>query len=84
MWRAGSLFGHTHIPDHHAVIHAQIHEAAEEHAPVLGHHDGHSLWGERTILCHICHAELQPHEETAGCCEDRDICCWRSLSERCW
>ncbi len=76
MWRTASLFGHDSIPTHHAAIHNPT-------APHTGDHDGHGLWGDTTHLCHICHAELQTHEFAAGCCDDKDACCWRALSERC-
>ncbi|AFL86967.1 hypothetical protein Terro_0628 [Terriglobus roseus DSM 18391] len=83
MWRASSLFGHTNTPEHHAMMHSQTHQPAEEQSGMLGDHDGRGLWGERTLLCHVCHAELLPHEAKDGCCEDKDACCWRALSERC-
>jgi hypothetical protein len=83
MWRASSLFGHTNTPEHHAAMHIQTPEPADEQSGMLGDHIGHGLWGEATALCQVCHAELLAHEAASGCCEDKDACCWRALSERC-
>jgi hypothetical protein len=83
MWRVSSLFGHTTYPDHHAAMHTETHESLTERMHHLGDHMGQSIWGSPAVLCHVCHAELQPHEFAKGCCDDTDACGWRSLSERC-
>jgi hypothetical protein len=83
MWRAESLFGHSEIPDHHSALHADTHESLPHRIQVIGDQLGHTFWGETAVLCHVCHAELQRHEYALGCCDDKDACCWRALSERC-
>ena len=83
MWRANSLFGHSDVSDHHAVLIAETHASLTDRMHDLGQHVGHTLWGDTVVLCRVCHAELQAHEHAAGCCADTDACCWRSLSERC-
>jgi hypothetical protein len=83
MWRTHSLFGHSEFADHHPAVHTELNDALPERVRLLGDHLGHSLWGDATHLCNVCHCELQPHEFAAGCCDDKDACCWRALSGRC-
>ena len=83
MWRSDSLFGQSQTPNHHAALHVDTHQALAERIRILGDHLGQTVWGDPVVLCHVCHAELQSHEFATGCCDDKDACCWRSLSERC-
>jgi hypothetical protein len=83
MWRANSLFGQSPEPNHHAAMHSDTHDSFSERVKHIGEHITHTMWGEAVVRCHACHAELQPHEFADGCCEDRDSCAWRALSERC-
>ncbi len=83
MWRAQALFGQGNSPEHHPALHGDTHESLAERAGLIGQHVGHTMWGEAVVLCQVCHGELQPHEVGNGCCEDKDSCAWRALSERC-
>lgn len=83
MWRANSLFGQSHHADHHPALHSETHEGILSKVSHIGDHITHTLWGDAVVVCHVCHAELQPHEYASGCCEDKDSCAWRALSERC-
>lgn len=83
MWRVHSLFGQSGSPDHHPSLHTDTHDALPDRIRMIGNHVGHTFWGEATVLCRVCHAELQAHEFHDGCCVDKDSCAWRALSERC-
>jgi hypothetical protein len=78
MWSTHALFGHGDFADHPTPA-----GDSGNSAHLLGDHTGHTLWGESIPLCHVCHAELLPHEFGEGCCDDKDACCWRALSGRC-
>lgn len=83
MWRNQSHFGHSEFPEYHAAIITDTHASLADRIRDVGEHVHQSLWGEPVAMCHVCHAELQTHEQAAGCCADTDTCCWRALSERC-
>ncbi len=83
MWHNDSLFGHSEVPEHHAAIITDTHALLTDRIRDVGQHVHQTVWGEPVLLCRVCHAELQSHEHSAGCCADTDTCCWRALSERC-
>jgi hypothetical protein len=78
---AMSLFKHsaaaaegTH-PAHHT-----LHEVMDD----WKHKVSDAIVGHHLALCRACHAELPPEDVAMGVCGDKDSCCCRVHSQRCW